>query len=81
MDIGQCKIDKQNWEKEIKNMMFQSPPEQREGNKQTVSEIASNTKQKGQNVQTWLKGRMIDLYFKILQEKSEAVEPKSEHLD
>lgn len=61
--------------------MFQSPAEQREGNKQTVSEIASNTKQKGQNVQTWLKGRMIDLYFKILQEKSEAVEPKSEQLD
>ena len=45
MGIGQCKIDKQNWEKEIKNMMFQSPPEQREGNKQTVSEKASNTKQ------------------------------------
>ena len=61
--------------------MFQSPAEQREGNKQTVSEIASNTKQKGQNVQTWLKGRMIDLYFKILQEKSAAVEPKSEQLD
>ena len=61
--------------------MFQRPPEQREGNKQTVSEIASNTKEKGQNVQTWLKGRMIDLYFKILQEKSEAVEPKSEQLD
>ena len=61
--------------------MFQRPSEQREGNKQTVSEIASNTKQKGQNVQTWLKGRMIDLYFKILQEKSEAVEPKSEQLD
>ena len=46
MDIGQCKIDKQNWEKEIKkNVIFQRPPEQREGNKQTVSEKASNTKQ------------------------------------